>query len=346
MGYFFLPFSPVRRGLTSVLGGIFLLLLLGGCSRELDLREFHPVPTPIAEIKPPPLAMEHKSQPVAVVVEPVGDWRKRRVVEEDLERILSSKPFVSVVKVIEGRVEEAIKKLPSLFPTPKYLVVIRHISSQVGLRCDGPGCPRWVTSPSQLPYYIQTNSDIPPEVEVIVKGKVEGNFYALPEMKRLTLLIGECREVKAFPYLRDYSREIGYKISHRKSKKKIYFYRRPPLPDLSRFGCLSDAVYDLSKQVWRELAPLGYVMEIRRNSDGDFVAKVNLGENDGVEEGQKVIFYHLTKTRDPLRQKEIVEWHKIGEGEISNQVGSNFSWVWIDDHTRLPEVGDIVKPLF
>jgi hypothetical protein len=98
--------------------------------------------------------------------------------------------------------------------------------------------------------------------------------------------------------------------------------------------------------VWQKLAPLGYVLEIRRNRDGDFVAKVNLGERDGVREGEKVYFFHLNREPDPLRNRERVEWQKIGEGEISNQTGFNFSWVWIDDHTRLPEVGDIVKPIF
>jgi len=325
--------------------GIFLLFFTG-CSRKLDLKEFHPVPVPIAKIKPPSSALEHRTQPVAVIVEPTGERDKRRKVEREIGTTLGRKPFISVVAVEEGKLSEKLKTLPTLFPSPKYLIVIRNISSRVGVRCSGFGCPDWVTSLSQLPSSLQSREDIPPEVEVLVKGKIAGALYSLPEMKEIALVVGECRDIETFPYRRDYSREINYRIFHKKSKTKIYFYKRPPLPDLSRLGCLPEAVLDLSRQVWQKLAPLGYVLEIRRNRDGDFVAKVNLGERDGVREGEKVYFFHLNREPDPLRNRERVEWQKIGEGEISNQTGFNFSWVWIDDHTRLPEVGDIVKPIF
>lgn len=322
-----------------------IIILFSGCSRKLDLNEFHRITAPIAQITPPPTAMEHRSQRVVVVVEPVGDWKERRNVKKDLERILSAKPFI-ISDIIEGKLNQVIGKVSNFFPLPKYLIVIHHIFSQTQVKCNGFGCPQRVTSLSQFPLYIQTENNIPPEIEIIIKGEIDGELYSLPEMKKIIPLYGKCKMIKIFPYSRNYNQEVNYKIMHPQSKKKIFFYRRPVLPIFSSSECLSSAVYNFSRKVWRKLAPLGYVMEIRRNSDGDFVAKVNLGENNGIWTGQKVIFYHLTKTKEPFRQKEIIEWHKIGEGEISNQFGPNFSWVWIDDYIRLPEIGDVVIPLF
>ena len=123
-------------------------------------------------------------------------------------------------------------------------------------------------------------------------------------------------------------------------------FSRESAESLARQAAVS-AVKDARTDFQNHFAAKAYVLEHRKNDD-DFIFKLSRGEDMGFVSESEVHFYHLEASENPITGDISTEEYRIATGTISNQVGTNFAWVVIDDEDEALKVklGDYVKVEF
>jgi len=107
------------------------------------------------------------------------------------------------------------------------------------------------------------------------------------------------------------------------------------------------AVKDARTDFQNYFSAKAYVLE-HRKKDGESIFKLSRGKNMGFVSQSEVHFYHLESSKNPLSGEMSTEEYRIATGTISNQVGTNFAWVVIDDDEQAEKIklGDYVKVEF
>ena len=127
-----------------------------------------------------------------------------------------------------------------------------------------------------------------------------------------------------------------------------YYQRCPRLSNSEVLNMMRSAA---AKAVSREnvllknlFQPNGYVLE-RRSNGKTSIFKVSFGQKNGIEEGQKAVFFASDRSRHAITGKMNNDKYKIAEGDVTNQIGTNNAWVMMDDEAIAAQikVGDIVK---
>ncbi|MBN2782979.1 MAG: hypothetical protein JXQ66_07055 [Campylobacterales bacterium] len=91
-------------------------------------------------------------------------------------------------------------------------------------------------------------------------------------------------------------------------------------------------------------AKKGYIYEMRSDED-EIIVKTNLGREYGAREGEKVEIFAIEDSYNLLEDEMKKDEVKIGNGVISNQIGSDFSWVIVDElyDAKIIKAGDYIK---
>jgi len=105
---------------------------------------------------------------------------------------------------------------------------------------------------------------------------------------------------------------------------------------------LKKGVYSLKDQLKAFFTKKGYVLDVRKKEDMTIV-KITLGKEDGLEDGDEVEIYTIKEYINPLTNKPTREIVKIAEGEVSNAINPQTSWVIIESQNEPIKIGDIVK---
>ena len=104
---------------------------------------------------------------------------------------------------------------------------------------------------------------------------------------------------------------------------------------------VKETIKDSADKINKFFAPKGYILEVKRKDD-DIIAKISLGEKQGVHPGMKFTIYDLQKdsaTGDINKYK--IATAKVGD----NTIFANTSWVTIDlEENQQLKIGDLVEP--
>jgi len=107
---------------------------------------------------------------------------------------------------------------------------------------------------------------------------------------------------------------------------------------------VSEAIEDKKELLYNIFAKRGYIFEIRKKDD-TLILHTTLGYDEGAKEGLKVYIYTVKEKKIPFSDEVKKEDVKIGEGEISNVVNKDDSWVIVEKNTEPVKIGDYVKPV-
>lgn len=113
---------------------------------------------------------------------------------------------------------------------------------------------------------------------------------------------------------------------------------------------LQGTLSKLLKQIANEVAPEGLVVskKVSIDDEDDLIFLVNMGKSEGLYEGQKLLVYKELVFKDEIDARTMTNKVLIGTATVSNQVMSHYAWVIMDDedHSRVIDVGDIIRPRY
>lgn len=106
----------------------------------------------------------------------------------------------------------------------------------------------------------------------------------------------------------------------------------------------TDAIHSARIELKNHFAKKGYVLE-KRNKKDEAIYKINLGTEDGLKTGDVCQLYTVNRSVNAITQEETTEELLLGEGQVSNQIGANYSWLIVEDaELQSPiRLGDYVK---
>lgn len=134
---------------------------------------------------------------------------------------------------------------------------------------------------------------------------------------------------------------LSYSITGRYSSK---------VPRSKYVESLQGTLAKLLQQIANEVAPEGLVVskKVSIDDDEDFIFLVNMGKTEGLYEGQKLLVFKELVFKDEIDAKTMTNKVRIGTASVSDQVMEHYAWMIMDDeeHNRVIEVGDIVRPRY
>lgn len=92
------------------------------------------------------------------------------------------------------------------------------------------------------------------------------------------------------------------------------------------------------------LPPEGYVLEKRSNGE-ERIYKVSIGESMGLKPGADVEVWRCYHYTNPLTKNTAPELRLVAKGTVTDQLGSNYSWVRLGEESVL-RLGDTVKVVY
>jgi len=109
-------------------------------------------------------------------------------------------------------------------------------------------------------------------------------------------------------------------------------------------AAMNNAVRKARVELKNQFAPSGYVTE-RRRFEKTNIFKTTLGAPDGAIQGLTVGVIRFSTEQNPLTGEKNTEQNSVAEGLISDQIGSNFSFVIIADTEKADKIllGDKVQ---
>lgn len=123
---------------------------------------------------------------------------------------------------------------------------------------------------------------------------------------------------------------------------------RCPISDAAAMSLAKEATADAIKrnvhQLLTPLAPDFYILE-RRDAEGGSVFRTNLGTTKGARKGAMVKIYKIEKVAATEYTKEQVNKVFLGEGEITEDVSADASYVYVDDKQIIDQIrrGHVVQ---
>lgn len=122
------------------------------------------------------------------------------------------------------------------------------------------------------------------------------------------------------------------------------------IPGSKYVESLQGTLAKILKQIANEVAPEGLVVskKVAIDDEDDLIFLVNMGKNEGLREGQKLLVYKDIVFKDEIDAKTMINKVHIGTATVSNQVSDHYAWMIMDDedHNSVIEVGDIIRPRY
>ncbi|HQS65715.1 MAG TPA: hypothetical protein PLM93_00830 [Sulfuricurvum sp.] len=113
---------------------------------------------------------------------------------------------------------------------------------------------------------------------------------------------------------------------------------------------LQGTLTKLLKQIANEVGPEGLVIskKVSIENDEEFIFMVNMGTNEGLKEGDKLLVSKELVFKDEVDGKIITNKVRIGTATVSDQITPRYAWMMMDDedHNSAIEVGDIIRPRY
>jgi len=297
---------------------LFLFLLLTGCSNKISLNEYGHYNAPKSEFQPSESDLHKKYRVIVTVDETDRNYIfLSRAAADSIKAVLSSyKPVV-----VLNRKFKSIKEEIKLYEEAK--------NAQIDL--------------NQADFIIFTEIDDAQTKSVYIPRRVwrdkKGRVYVNPAYYINKACVRGNIEIVKIPENKVVQNIPLYACVSENSSYRTVNYKNLLLRAVERaVGYQKDNLYKL-------FSVKGYVYEVRKNEDST-ILHVTVGRNDGVREGMKVGIYTIKKRIEPFSGKVKTETVKIGEGEISNIINSEDSWVIVDKVKEEVKIGDFVKPLY
>ncbi|MEO1942083.1 MAG: hypothetical protein ABGW77_04240, partial [Campylobacterales bacterium] len=263
------------------------LLWLGGCSKSLDLKEFHPLPAPEVETPLPKGYSPSHPAEVVVVVSP-GDGAEQ--VGEGVQQEAEEKPFIKVVQRRIGKLNRVLSQLKM----GEYLLHISYYRWRLEVDCSYPGdysvagggCPREILS---------TGKGVP-TLELNLIGNGRGTLYQLPTLKEVApvaVSLSKRWEIEYQALPADQAISIdqidailnrALSTGERGEKGGLILYRLPiEKVRILKRGAPQLVGRELGRKLWNYFAPYGRLLELRSNSERELIGLISLGKGDGLE---------------------------------------------------------------
>ena len=102
-------------------------------------------------------------------------------------------------------------------------------------------------------------------------------------------------------------------------------------------AAIGNAIQKAHTELKNQFAPSGYVIDHRKH-DKDNIFKATLGSTSGAKEGLSVEFIRNVQDKNALTGQTTIEQVKIAEGIISDQIGSNFSFLIVKDAAKANKI--------
>ena len=290
-----------------------ILFLLTGCGTSINLTEYSPIQAPKASHMPSAKQLENKKPNVIVMdvndngIDTAIKARAGKAMGTRLNADLVQSGEVNVIKRLKNtNLESEVKRAEitkSLGGSGVDYIVTGKIDN-ASYNWEFYRAVTWRDKKGRIHY-------IPPYIKytACVSGNIQ--IYSIPD-----LIIKSTIPLKSCVYENENAR------SPYQAKRS-----NPALVRQAAINAIDNVKYPLENF----FAPKGYILEIRRDKDGELIAKLTIGSEDGVEEGDKVDIYTLKDYTNPITNKKTVQTIKIAQGKVSNQIGPHFSWIIIDE---------------
>lgn len=92
------------------------------------------------------------------------------------------------------------------------------------------------------------------------------------------------------------------------------------------------------------LPPEGYVLDKKSNGE-ERIYKISIGESMGLKPGADVEVWRCYHYTNPLTKNTAPELRLVAKGTVTDQLGSNYSWVRLGEASDL-QLGDTVKVVY
>lgn len=313
----------------AILFSIGVLFFLTGCGTSINLTKYSPIQAPKASHMPSPSELENKKPTVVIMnindngIETAIKARAGKAMGTRLNTELAQSGEVNIIKRLKNtNLENEVKRAEitkSLGGNGVDYIVTGKIDN-ASYNWKFYEARTWRDKKGRVHY-------IPPYIKYIacVSGNIQ--IYSLPD-----LIVKSTIPVKSCVY-----ETVNARSSYQAKRSN------PALVRSAAISAIDDAKYPLENF----FAPKGYILEIRRNEDGELIAKLTIGSEDGVKEGDKVDIYTLKDYINPITNKKTIQTVKIAKGKVSNQIGPHFSWIIIDKDDINPgytlHIGDFAK---
>jgi len=190
------------------------------------------------------------------------------------------------------------------------------------------------------PKYVEKKRKVQTDKGVIIKDE---SYYTDPywtytvETAAVAHLSSPQNDQKFF----ESDNTLSYSVTGRYSSK---------IPGSKYVESLQGTLAKLLKQIANEVAPEALVVskKVAIDDDEDFIFLVNMGQNEGLREGQKLLVFKEIVFKDEINAKTITNKVRIGTATVSNQITNHYAWMMMDDedHSSAIEVGDIIRPRY
>lgn len=113
---------------------------------------------------------------------------------------------------------------------------------------------------------------------------------------------------------------------------------------------LQGTLTKLLNQIANEVAPEALIVskKVAIDDNEDFIFLVNMGKNEGLREGKKLLVSKEIIFKDEVNGKTISNKVRIGTATVSDQITDHYAWMMMDDEdlARGIEVGDMIRPRY
>ncbi len=311
------------------ISGVASLMLFTGCGSSINLAQYSPTNAPKAEFMPTKAQLQGK-KPNVIVMDadnngiPLAQQAKAgTAIGTKINGSLAESKEVNIVNRLKRtNLEDEVKRAElakTLGKSGVNYVVTGKISNATY---------NWTFHEEQTWTDKKGRVHVTPP-SITYEACVDGNIkvYSLPNLKDVkTIPIEAC--------VHD-SEDARSPSDARKSN--------PSLVREAAMEAAGDATYPLKNF----FAPKGYIEDIRRDSDGDLIAEVTIGTNDGLKTGQSVKIYTIKSITNKLSDTTQKETLEIGDGTVSDQLGPDYAWIIIKDlkNGETLHIGDYIKPV-
>lgn len=313
----------------SIILSVGALFLITGCGTSINLTKYSPIQAPKASHMPSPDELQSKKPNVIVMdldnnhIKLAEEAEAGKAMATTINGGLASSHEVNIVKRLDNTdLKDEVKlsqKLKSLGDkTANYIVTGKIDNATYNWTFHEEST--WTDKKGRVHV-------IPPSIsyKACVSGNV--NVYKLPDLKVLdTIPVEACATD---------SEDARSPSQARKSN-----------PGLVR-NAATEAADDATYPLMNFFSPKGYITEVRKNKDGDLIAKLTIGTDDGLKEGDTVKIYTIKDSINPLTNKKESNIVEVAVGKVSNQNGPHFAWIIIDKDDINPgytiHIGDFAK---
>ena len=104
------------------------------------------------------------------------------------------------------------------------------------------------------------------------------------------------------------------------------------------------AIREVKTKLQKFCPPVGYVLEKRANVK-ESIYKISIGESMGMKTGNAVQVSRKYHFKNPLTEEIVDETRIVAKGKVTDQLGSNYSWIRLAEETNL-QLGDSVNAVY